>query len=159
MPHWRYCDGWGLRLTGLDLLKLVFNGDAQRLRGPVIDDRPLSESEIIRVYAPPLAPNVNGRNYLEWLVDAANTSLDVLRAQTGFIDNKTPTALLYLVLRYAMMQGYWKSSIELRRSATLTQAFDVDAVRSEPPYPRQPKQSGQQKHSRRFMRLCGITSQ
>ena len=60
------------------------------LLGDVVDDRPLSETSPIRAWTD------DGRNYLEWLLDAARASLDALRLQDGFTDDHPPTALLYL---------------------------------------------------------------
>ncbi|MCA0454431.1 MAG: hypothetical protein LCI00_10690 [Chloroflexi bacterium] len=117
-----------------DILELIFNRTAQKLKGAVIDDRPLSEMLRIRDYALPKAAGDPKRNYLEWLVDAASTSFETLRLEAGFIDNKAPTALLYLVMRYAMMQSYWKTTIDYHRSIASNVAFDVEAARSEPQF-------------------------
>ena len=51
-----------------DALEKLFFAKAQRLNGPIIDDRPLSESQPVRPYA---ADGV--RNYLDWLADTAET--------------------------------------------------------------------------------------
>ena len=41
------------------------------------------------------------------------TSLDTLREETGFTGNQSPTALLYLCLRHALMLGYYDTSYNL----------------------------------------------
>ena len=73
----------------------------------IIDDRPLSETSPIRAYTD------DGRNYIQWLIDAATHSLDTLRAETGFTGNESPQALLYLYLRHALMLGYYDTSYDL----------------------------------------------
>ena len=59
----------------------------------------------------------DGRNYIQWLIDAAATSLDTLREETGFTANQSPKALLYLFLRHALMLGYYNSSYNFHRNA------------------------------------------
>ncbi len=83
-----------------EILNKLFLDQPNLLKGPVIDDVPLSETVPIRGYRP------DGSNYLQWLVEAARQSHDVLRRQDGFIDERPPTALLYLMLRHAIDVGY-----------------------------------------------------
>jgi hypothetical protein len=78
------------------ILEKFFYGESPLLTGPIIDDAPMSETAPIRPYP-------DGRNYIEWL---ATSSLDVIRRQ-DFGDQPAPTALLYLMLRHAMMLGHW----------------------------------------------------
>jgi hypothetical protein len=94
-----------------DILELSFFGGQDRLAGAIVDDRPLSEIEPVRDYT------TDGRNYLEWLLDSARTSLEALRSQQGFADGKVPTAVLYLLLRHALMLGYHEASYMLHRAA------------------------------------------
>ena len=44
-----------------DILGKLFHGAQHRLKGPLIDDRPLSETAQVRAYCD------DGRNYLQWL--------------------------------------------------------------------------------------------
>ncbi|MCW5557782.1 MAG: hypothetical protein KIT22_08120, partial [Verrucomicrobiae bacterium] len=121
----------GLGYTGEkdpSLLDLIFNGRHNLLKGGVVDDVPLSESETIRGYA------ADGRNYLQWLLDAARTSLDALYAQQGFQDDKVPTALLYLFLRHALQLGYHDVSIRLHENAGLYDAAKAVQARSDDPF-------------------------
>ena len=70
------------------------------LDGPLIDDRPLSDTSAIRIYT------ADGKdNYLGWLIGAAS-SADALRKQKGFKEDKLPTALLYKYLRAALIAGH-----------------------------------------------------
>ena len=101
-----------------------FLGGQGLLRGPVVDDRPLSETEPVRVYTD------DGRNYLRWLVDAAG-SLDAAAAAGGVRRRPPPTALLYLLLRHALMLGYWDAGRELHRTADFDEAV-LHALRREP---------------------------
>lgn len=101
------------------LLDLYFHGRQGALLGPLVDDRPLSESEPVRVWAD------GDRNYLQWLLDAAESSLDALRSATGFVD-AVPNALLFLLARHALLLGYAESSRGLHHLA----GHDADVVRA-----------------------------
>ncbi len=103
-----------------EILELFFSGRRDLLNGPLVDDVPVSESDGLRAHT------TDDRNYIRWLIDAANTSLDSLYAQAGFIENRPPAALLYLMLRHALQLGYHDTSIRLHESAGL---FDTDAGR------------------------------
>ncbi len=81
------------------ILERIYSNRLVPLDGPVIDDVPLSETDKVRPYAGTL-------NYLEWLVQAAETGLDALRTEQGFDDNQRPQALLYLLLRHALQLGF-----------------------------------------------------
>jgi hypothetical protein len=85
----------------------------------LIHDLPLSEVEGIRPYT------TDDRNYIEWLIDTARVSLDALRKQEGFA--QTPTALLYAMLRHALILGYYDTGIRL----------DVAAKQQPPAYAHQ----------------------
>jgi hypothetical protein len=92
----------------------------------LIDDRPLSESEPIRAYTE------DKRNYITWLIDAANNSLDALREEQGFSGGGSPQMLLYLYLRQALLLGYYDTSYELHRSAGFLSAVELAAMKPEP---------------------------
>ena len=111
-----------------DILERLFISAQHLMQGPVIDDVSLSETDPIRVYTP------DNRNYLTWLIDAARTSLETLRRQDGFTDNVRPTALFYILARYALMQSYWITSINLHAIAGLFDNDQVAAVRHEPKF-------------------------
>jgi hypothetical protein len=91
------------------ILEKFFYGESTLLTGPVVDDVPLSESQPIRAYTP------DNKNYIEWL---AVSSLDVIRRQ-DFGGKPEPTALLYLLLRHAMMLGHWDAGIRLLETRAL----------------------------------------
>lgn len=93
------------------ILNLIFNGKHNTLKGGVVDDVPPSETNPVRAYTD------DGRNYIQYLIDAANTSFDALYSQNGFKNNKVPTALLYLFLRHALQLGYHDVSVRLHESA------------------------------------------
>lgn len=109
-----------------DILNRLFISAQNLMQGPVIDDVPLSETDPIRAYTP------DNRNYVRWLVDAARTSLETLRREDGFTDNVRPTALFYILARYALMQSYWTTSINLHAIAGLFNEAQIQAVRHEP---------------------------
>jgi hypothetical protein len=110
------------------ILDLVFNGRHNRLKGGVVDDVPLSETAQIRAYT------AAGDNYIQWLIDAANTSLDAVYQQKGFLNDKTPGAILYLMLRHAVQLGYHDTSIRLYESAGLFTAEMAAKARSDDPF-------------------------
>jgi hypothetical protein len=111
-----------------DLLNKLFFGKHNQLKGPVIDNVPLSETDPVRSYTP------TGKNYLQWLLDAANTSHDALRAQSGFIDNKPPQALLYLLLRHALQLSFYNVSVLLHEEASLYTPEQSRIARQEPSF-------------------------
>ena len=94
----------------------------------IIDDVPLSETAQIRPYTP------DGRNYIQWLIDAAATSLETLRTEPGFTDGKSPQALLYLYLRHALQLGYYESSYNYHRDMSILDAGGLLAMRTEPAF-------------------------
>ena len=114
--------------TDPDILSRIFYGAQQRLQGPLIDDRLLSERDPVRAYTD------DGRNYLRWLIDTARVSLDALRAEHGFTANEPPTALLYLMLRHALILGYWDTSVRLFIDVGVLDATAQASVRREAPF-------------------------
>ncbi|MFE0100610.1 hypothetical protein [Streptomyces sp. NPDC059009] len=85
-----------------DLIRRLFVGNQYPLLGPLVDDRPLSETEPVRGYT----PGPDSRNYLRWLADYARTDLEKIRLEDGFADGRPPAALLYLLLRHAVLLGW-----------------------------------------------------
>ena len=109
-----------------DLLNHFFVTDNPRIT-TIVDDRPLSETDRIRAYTD------NGRNYIQWMVDAAG-SLDTLRGETGFTNNRSPQALLYLYLRHALLLGYYEASYNYHRNAGVLAGSNLLTMRIEPPF-------------------------
>jgi len=101
-----------------DVLNKFFMTAQHLLKGPVVDDRPLSEIEAIRKYTDETDENKR-RNYIEWLIDSARSSLETIRQQKGFKNNQAPNALLYLMLRHSLILGYWDTSLRLHREADI----------------------------------------
>jgi hypothetical protein len=110
-----------------DILGLAFMSDAGQI-SELIDDAPLSETGPIRPYAP------ERRNYIHWLIDAAGSSMDALVAERGFIGDSSPQALLYLLLRHALLLGYYDTSYELHKSAGFLSAAQLAAMKPEPAF-------------------------
>ncbi len=108
-----------------DILQHFFFRAAGQV-GNVIDDRPLSESSPIRAYTD------DGRNYVQWLADAAEGSLDTVVAEGDFTEDVSPQTLLYLFLRHALMLGYYDTSYRLHRSAEFLSTDELAALKPEP---------------------------
>jgi hypothetical protein len=111
-----------------EILEKLFFGRHNRLTGPVVDEPPLSEADPVQ------DTTTDGRNYLEWLAGAASTSLDELYRQDGFVDDKPPRALLYLMLRHAVQLGYHDVSLQLHEAAGLLDAATLVAARRDRAY-------------------------
>ena len=95
------------------ILDKLFLKDPNLLKGAIIDLGPVSEIEAIR------ASVAGGGNYLDWIADAARQSHDVLRRQAGFMDDKKPDALLYLMLRHAVDLNFVETAVRLHVDAGL----------------------------------------
>lgn len=111
-----------------ELLEKFFLNVPNLLKGDLIDDQELSETAPVRAYTD------DGRNYLEWLADAAGTSFETLRRADGFIDDKRPVTLLYLMLRYALEQSYFETSLRLLDAANLLSVADKATARIDPSF-------------------------
>lgn len=94
-----------------DLSSRLFTGRQHALKGPLVDDRPLSEDAPIRAYAD------GGANYLDWLAANAGAAFDVVRREAGFTGDTPPTALLYLLARHAVLTGYFEAALRLAAAA------------------------------------------
>ena len=111
-----------------DILGKLFHGAQHRLHGPVVDDRPLSETALVRAYCD------DGRNYLQWLVDAASSSLEDLRKEQGFTGGIEPTALLYILLRHGLLLSWWDTASRLRLDAEMITPEQFRASHAEPAF-------------------------
>ncbi len=117
-----------------DVLDKFFLPSQSLMKGPIIDDVPLSETEAIRVYAPDPDPAKPGLNYIQWLLNAARISHETLRKEEGFLENKPPVALLYLMLRHSLMEGYADAGWRIYFEANLMDVAEVRAAKLEKPF-------------------------
>jgi len=108
-----------------DLLNKIYRARQTPLTGPLVDDRPLSETEEIRKYAGNL-------NYIQWLVQAAQADVQRVQQETGFDNDQKPAALLYLMLRHALQTGFLATGVRLQADAGLI--TDVMAALREPAF-------------------------
>lgn len=108
-----------------DLLTKIYSSRQTPLDGPVIDDVPLSETTAIRAYS-------SGRNYIQWLIAAAQDSVAAVQAEQGFDGNKAPAALLYLLLRHAVQLGFREVATNLLLEVGALSASAV--LRKEPSF-------------------------
>lgn len=108
-----------------DILTKFFFDRTDRLTGGLVDDTPLSETQSLRAQ--------NGqKNYIQWLIEAAKTSHDVLRQQRNFNDDVPPTSLLYLLLQHALDLSYINSSLQLHQTRGVMTQEAVMAAKIEP---------------------------
>jgi len=114
--------------TTPDILNRLFLDSPSLLRGPFVDEVPLSEGAALQ------PATDQGWNYIEWLRRSAQTSLETLRQESGFTGNKIPRALLYLLLRHSLLQSYWDSGLRLGKDRGVLDAAAVKAARQEPPF-------------------------
>jgi hypothetical protein len=94
-----------------DILSRNYFGRPFQLEKNLVDDRPASETQMVRAYTP--APD--NLNYIGWLLKKAAESMDDLRNEIGFIDNKKPNAVLYLFLRHAVLLAFDAAAREAAR--------------------------------------------
>jgi hypothetical protein len=111
-----------------ELLEKFFIKKANLLKGHLIDDQDLSEVHAIRAYTP------ENENYISWLIRSAETSYDTLRRQDGFIDDKAPSALLYLTLRHALELSYYEATLLLLQVSEQISREELTAARIEPDF-------------------------
>jgi len=103
-----------------DLLRRLFVDFQQPLLAPLVDDRPLSETARIRPYT------TDGRDYLTWLANLARTNLNGIRLESDFAEGARPAALLYLLLRHAVMLGWDDAARALAAAAGVPAEPPVD---------------------------------
>ncbi len=113
-----------------DIFKKAFFKDSYLLSGDRIDKVPNSEVNPIGEYT----PEPNPKNYIGWLIEAAETSHDRLRLQEGFIDDKPPTALLYLLLHHALDLSYIDASLKLHLGRGVMTQNQVQKAYIEPDF-------------------------
>jgi hypothetical protein len=94
-----------------DLLSQFFTERQGKLFGPLVGTPQHSETEPLD----PLEPG--GSNYLEWLHQVALGKLDVLRLEVDFPNDQPPKALLYLLLRHALLLEYHHTAYLLFQQA------------------------------------------
>ncbi|WP_271078512.1 hypothetical protein [Aurantiacibacter sp. MUD61] len=95
-----------------EILKFIFHDGQEPLSHILVDDVDLSETLPIRAYTD------SGENYLKWLLDAGEDSLEALRRQDGFTDDELPRALLYHLARHSLQLSYWDVGMRLQASAS-----------------------------------------
>ncbi|MBK8565369.1 MAG: hypothetical protein IPN76_18990 [Saprospiraceae bacterium] len=105
-----------LGYNGRELPKLFehYHTDGQnRLNGPIVDDRPASEKDLIRSYT------ADNKNYIQWLVEAVSDYDGKLLPQNGL--SERPSALLYLLLRHAIIEAYDNAGHKARFDAKVVE--------------------------------------
>jgi hypothetical protein len=113
--------------TAPPILDHVFSGRQNLLSGGVVDGLPPSETA-------PLRPStVDDQNYLAWLAVAARGSLDRLYEQAGFVDDRPPASLLYLLARHALQLGYHEAGVRLYQAGDLYTPEQARAARIDRP--------------------------
>jgi hypothetical protein len=106
----------------------LFVGRQHPMRGPLVDDRPLSETDPVHAYTD------DGRNYLDWLVVNMTNAFDAVRVESGFSGNHPPGAILYLLARHAVLNAYAEAALRLAAAAHTMSEAEVIQARHEPPF-------------------------
>ena len=96
------------------IVQMFFMRSQRTLTGPAVTAPPLSETKTL----PPVS--ADDENYIAWLLDS---TLDEIRRQHFGVDDEgeriqPPRALLYLLLRHALMLEYWDSAMRLHFAHT-----------------------------------------
>jgi len=115
------------------ILEKSFFGNANQLKGDLIDDQPFSEKNPIRSYTDPVAPDMEGKNYIHWLIENARNDHDKIKKQEGFADG-TPTALLYQMLRHAVELEFSNTAFNLYRSSEVLNNSQIRSAKVEPDF-------------------------
>jgi len=116
---------FGINPDNIDLpiLEKYFLSEPNKLSGPFIDDVPESETDPVRPYT-----SDETRNYIEWL---AASDVETIRSQ-DFGGSPAPNALLYLLLRHALMQSQSNAVSQLLVNRNIVankqQLFDPDFI-------------------------------
>ncbi len=122
-----------------DLLTKIYRSRQKPLDGPLVDDVPLSETA-------PLRASAGNRNYIQWLIAAAEDSVAAVQAEVGFDGGKRPAALLYLLLRHAVQLDFHDTAVNLLLEA----GVEMSAVlqRKEPAFVHVADDAGRASESR-----------
>jgi len=92
----------------------------------LIDDVPLAEDKNIRPYT------ADNRNYIKALIDEALASLDDLRTGKGLTER--PEAELYRLLKFALEQSYYTSSVDAADSVNAFPKTKIASLKTEQPF-------------------------
>ncbi len=114
--------------TEPEILKKTFFKNSYFLSGDRIDRVPNSEVDPIGIYT------TDDKNYIQWLIEAAEESHDRLRLQEGFLEDRPPAALLYLLLHHALDLSYLDTSLKLHLSRGVLSAGQVKQAYVEPDF-------------------------
>jgi hypothetical protein len=109
----------------IPILETFFLTEEHDVTKPLIDDRELSESAVVRAYTD------DGLNYIEWLIEHARGDHRVIRNQQGFTDNKAPFALLYDLLRHSLNLQFATTVVDFYREAALLDESDLSLLKKE----------------------------
>ena len=118
-------DDFGINPNNIDLpiLEKYFLSEPNKLSGPFIDDVPYSETDPVRPYT-----SDETQNYIEWL---SSSDVETVRTQ-NFGGSPAPNAMLYLLLRHALMQSQSNAATQLLVNhniiADKKQFFDPDFI-------------------------------
>ncbi|MGV9267630.1 hypothetical protein ACWDRR_23565 [Kitasatospora sp. NPDC003701] len=130
-----------------DLIRRLFVDTQHPLTAPPVDDRPLSETDPVRPYT------TDGANYLQWLATHARTDLETIRTESGFPEDDRPSALLYLLLRHALLLGWADAATELAIAAHVASPAELAGTEPAFIHVRIPQQGGTIPSESRFARL------
>lgn len=111
-----------------DIFKKSFFKKSYFLGSDRIDSVPNSEIDALSF------TTTDNKNYIGWLINAAEQSHDWLRKQDGFVDDKPPTTLLYLLLYHALDLSYIDTSLKLHVSKAVMTPHQAQLAYIEPDF-------------------------
>lgn len=119
---------WGYKGTEQPkIFDKYYRTGQERLNGPIVDDLPPSESQLIRAYSD------NNKSYINWLYEALGDYEGMLLPQAGL--RERPQALLYLLLRHALLEEYDGAGHKARFNAkVITESVFREALVTEPEF-------------------------
>lgn len=107
----------------IPLLDKFFFTEGLHKEKPLIDDRPDSEIERIRLYTD------EGWNYIEWLIENARNDHSKIKNEEGFTQRKKPNTVLYRLLRHALNLEFFNSGVKLYTVTEVLSPAQADAAR------------------------------
>jgi hypothetical protein len=136
-----------IKISGLDFTKFIITGDFQKITRQLLVDFGYDGAVRTQIeklffheaqgildggiaYTNPPAPGfeTEHQRYISWLIEAARKSVETLEQQRNMPDGKIPRALVYILLRHALLLSYSEAARQLHKRDTVR--LDASALRA-----------------------------